>query len=77
MTPRRDCGDEPVGKFDVGTRVTPPRAVTPRVAFRVGAWARSDPVARLRAFADRAGSASFFPAVVSTIVRHSSHTDTR
>ena len=40
MTPRRDCGDEPVGKFDVGTRVTPPRAVTPRVAFRVGAWAR-------------------------------------
>lgn len=41
MTPRRDCGDEPVGKFDVGTRVTPPRAVTPRVAFRVGAWARS------------------------------------
>ena len=33
MTPRRDCGDEPVGKFDVGTRVTPPRAVTPRVAL--------------------------------------------
>ena len=72
MTPRRDCGDEPVGKFDVGTRVTPPRAVTPRVALG----------ARLEgAFADpvrvRAGSASFFPAVVSTIVRHSSHTDTR
>ena len=70
MTPRRDCGDEPVGKFDVGTRVTPPRAVTPRVALGARAWrARSDPV--------RAGSASFFPAVVSTIVRHSSHTDTR
>ena len=33
MTPRRDCGDEPVGQFDVGTRVTPPRAVTPRVAL--------------------------------------------
>ena len=74
MTPRRDCGDEPVGKFYVGTRVTPPRAVTPRVALgaRLAAW-------RAAAFADpvRAGSASFFPAVVSTIVRHSSHTDTR
>ena len=71
MTPRRDCGDEPVGKFDVGTRVTPPRAVTPRVALGLGRslGARSDPV--------RAGSASFFPAVVSTIVRHTSQTDTR
>ena len=38
MTPRRDCGDEPVGKFDVGTRVTPPRAVTPRVALGARAW---------------------------------------
>ena len=71
MTPRRDCGDEPVGKFDVGTRVTPPRAVTPRVALgaRLEGAGSADPV--------RAGSASFFPAVVSTIVRHSSHTDTR
>ena len=71
MTPRRDCGDEPVGKFYVGTRVTPPRAVTPRVALGArleGAFGGSR---------SGAGSASFFPAVVSTIVRHSSHTDTR
>ena len=70
MTPRRDCGDEPVGKFDVGTRVTPPRAVTPRVAL--GARLEGAFGSRSRGIA-----ASFFPAVVSTIVRHSSHTDTR
>ena len=54
MTPRRDCGDEPVGKFDVGTRVTPPRAVTPRVALGARLGRRSDP-----AFA-RGRSASTF-----------------
>jgi hypothetical protein len=71
MTPRRDCGDEPVGKFDVGTRVTPPRAVTPRVALGARAWRW-----RVRIpFAREVGK--LFPAVVSTIVRHSSHTDTR
>ena len=59
MTPRRDCGDEPVGKFDVGTRVTPPRAVTPRVALgaRLGRGVRI-PFARDRQ------ARSFFPAVV-------------
>ena len=56
MTPRRDCGDEPVGKFDVGTRVTPPRAVTPRVALGARLGRVRIPPSRVRA-----GSASFSP----------------